>query len=299
VKEAGSQWVADKAPRLGAALAYYTIFSLAPLLVIAIGIAGLVFGREAAQGQISAQVEHLVGRQGADAVEAMVENASRPGKGALGTVLGVGMLLFGAAGLFGQLQDALNTVWEVKPKPGRGVWGFVRDRFLSLSMVLGVAFLLLVSLIVSTVLSAVGGLLGDFRTGVIGQIITTMFDLVVITALFALIFRYLPDAEVAWRDVWLGAAVTAALFTLGKFLIGLYLGRAGVGSAYGAAGSLAVLLVWLYYATQIFLFGAELTKAYANRMGSRIRPKEHAEPVTPEARAQEGLSPEAADAGHP
>jgi membrane protein len=172
------------------------------------------------------------------------------------------------------------------------VWGFVRDRFLSLTMVLGVAFLLLVSLVVSSALAAVGGMLGDWQTGVAGQVVTTALDLVVITVLFALIYRYLPDAEVAWRDVWLGAAVTAALFTLGKFLIGLYLGRASVGSAYGAAGSLAVLLVWLYYAAQIFLFGAELTKAYANRFGSRIKPKEHAELVTAEARAQQGLSPE-------
>jgi membrane protein len=291
LKEAGSQWGADKAPRLGAALAYYTLFSIAPLLVIAIGIAGLVFGMDAAQGQITGQVEHLVGKQGGEAIQAMVENASQPGKGVLGTVLGVAMLLFGAAGLFGQLQDTLNTVWEVRPKPGRGVWGFIRDRFLSLTMVLGVAFLLLVSLVVSTVLAAVGGLLGDWQTGVVGQVITTALDLVVITALFALIYKFLPDAKIAWRDVWLGAAITAALFTLGKFLIGLYLGRAGVGSAYGAAGSLAVLLVWIYYAAQIFLFGAELFKAYSDRFGSRIKPKEYAQSVTAEARAQQGLPP--------
>jgi membrane protein len=291
-RQAGSQWVADKAPRLGAALAYYTIFSIAPLLIITIAVAGLVFGADAARGQITGQVEHLVGRQGGEAVQAMVQNASEPGKGALGTALGVAMLLFGAAGLFGQLQDALNTVWEVRPKPGRGVWGFVRDRFLSLTMVLGVAFLLLVSLVVSAALAALGGLFGDWQTGVVGQVVTTAIGLIVITVLFALIYKFLPDAEVAWRDVWLGAALTAGLFTLGKFLIGLYLGRASVGSAYGAAGSLAVLLVWLYYAAQIFLFGAELTKAYANQLGSRIKPKEHAEPVTAEARAQEGLAPE-------
>lgn len=291
VKEAGLQWNADKAPRLGAALAYYMIFSIAPLLVIAIGIAGFVFGKEAAQGQISSQVEHLVGKQGSEAIETMVESASQPGKGTLGTILGIAMLLFGAAGLFGQLQDALNTVWEVKPKPGRGIWGFIQDRFLSVSMVLGVAFLLLVSLIASAALAAVSGLLGDFTTGAVGQVITTAFDLVVITLLFALIFKFLPDAVIAWRDVWFGAAITASLFTLGKLLIGLYLGHAGIGSAYGAAGSLAVLLVWLYYATQIFLFGAELTKAYANQVGSRIKPKQHAERVTAEERAEEGLDP--------
>jgi membrane protein len=288
LKEASMEWVADKAPRLGAALAYYTIFSLAPLLVIAIGVAGIVFGKEAAQGQIAAQVEKLVGQQGGEAIQAMVESGSKPGTGVLGTVLGIAMLFFGAAGLFGQLQDALNTIWEVQPKPGRGVWGFIRDRFLSLSMVLGVAFLLLVSLIVSSALAAIGGLLGDWQTGFVGLAITTLLDLLVITTLFALIYRFLPDAIISWRDVWLGAALTAALFTLGKFLIGLYLGQAGVGSAYGAAGSLAVLLIWLYYASQIFLFGAELTKAYANQFGSRVIPKEHAEPITASDSAQQG-----------
>jgi membrane protein len=291
VKAAGTQWMDNKAPRLGAALAYYAIFSIAPLLVIAIGIAGFVFGEEAARGQITAQVGNLVGQQGGEAVETMVKSASEPGKGSVGTVLGIAMLLFGATALFGELQDALNTVWEVRPKEGRGVWGIIRDRFLSLTMVLGVAFLLLVSLIVSAALAAVGTLLGDWQTGAIGLVLTTAADLVVITVLFALIFRFLPDAVVAWRDVWFGAAVTAVLFTLGKFLIGLYIGQAGVASAYGAAGSLAVLLVWLYYAAQIFLFGAELTKAYANQFGSRIRPKPNAEAVTPAVRAQEGLAP--------
>jgi membrane protein len=291
VKDAGTQWLSDKAPRLGAALAYYTVFSLAPLLVIAIAVAGLAFGREAAQGQVSRQVEHLVGKEGGEAVEAMVRNASDTGHGTVATVLGVVMLLVGAAGLFGQLQDALNTVWEVQPKPGRGVWGFVRDRFLSLSMVMGVAFLLLVSLVISAALAAVGGMFGDWQTGLIGQAVTAAVDVVVVSLLFALIFRFLPDAEVAWRDVWFGAVVTAVLFTVGKVLIGVYLGRAGVASSYGAAGSLAVLLIWLYYAAQIFLFGAELTKAYAAHMGSRIRPKPHAEPVTPAARADQGLAP--------
>lgn len=289
VFEAASEWVNDKAPRLGAALAYYAIFSIAPLLVIAIAIAGMVLGEEAAQGQISAQVQNLVGAQGGEAVETMVKSANKPGAGTIGSVLGIAMLLFGAAALFGQLQDALNTIWEVQPKPGRGAWGFVRDRFLSLTMVLGVAFLLLVSLIVSSALAAVGTLLGDWQTGTVGLIVTTSLDVVVVTVLFALIYKYLPDAVIAWRDVWFGAAVTAVMFSLGKFLIGLYLGRAGVGSAYGAAGSLAVLLVWLYYASQIFLFGAELTKAYANHLGSRIKPKPYAEPVTPAARAEQGL----------
>ena len=276
--EAGSQWNADKAPRLGAALAYYTIFSIAPLLVIAIGVSGLIFGREAAQGLVSSQISHLVGEQGGEAIQTMVASASKPGVGVFGSIAGIAMLLLGAAGLFGQLQDALNTIWEVRPKEGRGVWGIIRDRFLSLSMVLGVAFLLLVSLLASSALAAVGGLLGDLQTAGIGMALMTALDLVVITVLFALIYRYLPDARIAWRDVWFGAGATAVLFTVGKALIGLYLGRAAVGSSYGAAGSLAVLLVWLYYAAQIFLFGAELTKAYANQCALESSPKKTPKP---------------------
>jgi membrane protein len=293
-KNAGNQFMVDKAPRLGAALAYYSIFSLAPLLVIAIGIAGLVFGEEAARGQITGQVTRLVGNEGGEAIQSMLESASE--QGGLGTGLGIVMLLFGASGLFGQLQDALDTVWEVQPKEGRGILGFIKDRFLSFSMVFGVAFLLLVSLLASAALSAVGGILGDTESSVIGQIMTTVFDLTVVTALFALIFKFLPRAEIGWRDVWPGALCTSVLFAIGKFLIGLYLGQAAVGSAYGAAGSLAVLLVWLYYAAQIFLFGAELTKAYALERGGGVRPKESAEPVTPEARGHQGLSPENTDA---
>jgi membrane protein len=289
LKDTGSEWMEDKAPRLGAALAYYTIFSLAPLLVIVIGIAGLVFGHEAAQKQMGAQVQNLVGPEGGKAVEAMVTSASKPGSGTLGTVLGIIMLLVGAAGLFTQLQDALDTVWEVEPKPGRGIWGVVKDRFLSFSMVLGVAFLLLVSLVVSAALSALVGLLGEWKTGVLGHALQVVLDLGVITLLFAMIFKFLPDAEIAWGDVWLGAFLTAVLFTLGKFLLGLYIGQSGVGSAYGAAGSLAVLLIWLYYSAQIFLFGAELTKEYADKYGSRIKPAPHARPVTEEARGQQGI----------
>jgi membrane protein len=288
VKEAGIQWDANKIPRLGAALAYYAMFSLAPLLVISIGVAGLVFGQEAARGQITGQVEHLVGKQGGEVLQTMVESASQPGKGTLGTVVGIVMLLVGATGLFGQLQDALNTVWEVRPTPGGGIWLFIRTRILSFSMVLGVAFLLLVSLILSSVLSAVGSLFMESGESAFVQVCAAALDFVVITALFATLFKFLPDVEIPWRDVWLGAVITSLLFIFGKFLIGLYLGRAGIGSAYGAAGSLVVLLVWLYYASQIFLFGAELTKAYSIRMGSRIPTKDHAEPVTEEAKAKEG-----------
>ena len=288
-RNAGSQWMEHKAPRLGAALAYYTAFSLAPLLVIVIAIVGLVFGREAATGQISGQIESIVGADGAKAVEIMVATANKPVSGIFATVIGLVMLLVGALGLFGQLQDALNTVWEVQPRPGLGLLRFFLDRLLSLSMVLGTAFLLLVSLVASAALAALGSLTGEWGATVLGQALNIGVSLIVITLLFAMIFRFLPDAKIAWRDVWFGAAFTTFLFTLGKFLIGLYLGTTGTASAYGAAGSFAALLIWLYYSAQIFLFGAELTKACADRHGSRILPKDHAVPVTDKARAAQGI----------
>jgi membrane protein len=291
LKETANDWLDDKAPRLGAALAYYTVFSLAPLLVIATAVAGLVFGPAAAEKQIGHEIEGLVGPDGGRAVQSMVEHANKPGEGIVAGVLGVVMLLVGATGLFGELQDSLNTIWGVQPRPGRGVWGFVKDRFLSFAMVLVIAFLLLVSLILSAALSAMTHMLSHWQFFCVGFSFNEVVSLVVTTLLFAVIFRFLPDAKIAWRDVWLGAAVTAVLFEVGKFLIGLYLGRSGIASAYGAAGSLAVLLIWLYYSAQIFLFGAELTKVYANRYGSRIVPAENAVPVSPEARAEQGLPP--------
>jgi membrane protein len=289
VKESGAQWLEHKASRLGAALAYYTAFALAPLLLISIAVGGLVFGREATQGRIMGQVQGLVGEQGGKALEAMIAGAQKPSASIWATVLGIIMLLLGAAGVFGQLQDALNTVWQVQPKPGRGFWGFIMDRFLSISMVLGTAFLLLVSLVLSAAFTAIGGLMGDWFTGIIGQSVNFLISFVLITVLFAMIYRYLPDAVIAWRDVWLGAVATAILFVIGKALIGLYLGYGAVGSTYGAVGSLAVLLIWLYYSAQIFLFGAELTKAYASHFGSRIVPSPNAEPVSADQRAKEGI----------
>jgi membrane protein len=289
LKDAGSQWLEDKAPRLGAAMAYYTIFSLAPLLIIVIAISGQVFGQQAAEGRISSQIQELVGEEGAKAIQAMIVSASQPRSSIFATVVGVVMLLLGAMGLFGQLQDAMNTVWEVQPKPGRGALGFLKDRFLSMSMVFGTAFLLLVSLVISAALDVLGGVPDDFQAGNVARGIDLLVSLIVITLLFAMIYRFLPDAKIACRDVWLGAAMTALLFILGKWIIGLYLGRASVGSAYGAAGSLAVLLVWLYYSAQIFLFGAEFTKAYANRYGTHIVPAENAVPVPERARAEQGI----------
>jgi membrane protein len=289
LKTAGAEWLEDKAARLGAALAYYTVFSIAPLLLMVIALAGLVFGRQAAQGQVVAQLRNLVGPPGAEAIEAMLASASRPEARYTATGTGAVLLLLGAMGLFGQLQDAMNTVWEVRPKPGRGLWGLIQERLLSLTMVMGTAFLLLVSLVASAALAALGGLLGDWAAGTIGPAINFVISFAVITGLFAMIFRYLPDAEVVWKDVWLGAAVTALLFEIGKLAIGLYLGHSSVASAYGAAGSLVVFLIWAYYSAQIFLYGVELTQVYADRYGSRIVPEPDAEPVIPEARAEQRI----------
>ena len=276
VRQAAIEWMANKAPSLGAALAYYAAFSLAPLLVIVIAVAGWVFGADAVRGNISAQINGLVGPEGGQAIETMVASASKPASGVLASIIGVIMLLVGAAGLFGELQDALNTIWGVESKPGLGWLRMLRERFLSFTMVLGSAFLLLVSLVISAALSALGSLLGEWGISLAGQALNLIVSLTVITLLFAMIYRYLPDVRIAWRDVWFGAAVTSILFTLGKFLIGLYLGYAGTASAYGAAGSFAVLLIWLYYSTQIFLFGAELTKVHAEKFGSGIVPTPNA-----------------------
>jgi membrane protein len=282
----------DKAPRLAAALAYYTIFSLAPLLIIAISIAGVFFGEEAARGALSGQLDSLLGQQGAEAIQEMLAASSRQeAAGALATAVGVATLLFGAAGVFGQLQDALNTIWEVAPKPGRGVWGFIQDRFLSFAMVLGTGFLLLVSLLLSTFLSAAGRMVvgESFDQTILWQGVNLLVQAVVTFGLFTLIFKVLPDARIAWRDVLLGAGITTLLFVVGRFLIDLYLRTTGTGSTYGAIGSLIVLLIWIFYSAQILLFGAEFTQVYAQRFGSRIKPSDNAVPVTEEARAQQGM----------
>jgi membrane protein len=295
------EWSEDKVPRLGASLAYYTIFSLAPLLVIAIAIAGLVLDPAEVQKAVLTQMGGLVGQQGAELIGTMIESAQKPATGIIAAVLGVVTLLLGALGAFGQLQDALNTIWEVKPKPGLGLWGLIRTRLLSLSMVLVVGFLLLVSLILSTGISAVGGAIGGLlpESALLLSIVNFVLSLVVITALFALMFKYLPDAEIAWRDVWVGAVITALLFTIGKQLIGLYLGNASITSSYGAAGSLVVLLVWIYYSAQIVLLGAEFTQVYANQFGSKVVPTENAVTVTEEDRAQQGLTRPERAAGQP
>jgi membrane protein len=269
LKQAFTDWRSDNAARLGAALSYYTLFSVAPLLIIAIALAGLVFGREAAQGQVLEQLQGLVGEAGARAVEEMIQNSRRPEAGALATVIGVFTLLLGATGAFAELKSALNVVWDVKDESG-GVLGLLRGRLWSFAMVLAVGFLLLVSLIRSAALAAAGGLLewAGIAPSLV-QALNTALSFAAVTVLFALIFKFLPDTEVRWGDVWVGALFTSALFTIGKFFIGLYLGHSSLASTYGAAGSVVVLVVWVYYAAQIFFFGAELTQAYAHRHGSR------------------------------
>jgi membrane protein len=294
IRDTLREWSEDKVPRLGAALAYYAVFSLAPLLVIAIAVASLVFDPAEVQRGVVEQVGGLVGSEGASLIETMIQNAQQPGTGIMATILGVVGLLLGALGAFGQLQDALNTIWEVKPKSGGGLLAILRDRLLSLTMVLVVGFLLLVSLVISAGLAAVGNFMASLlpESELLLQALNFVLSFAVITVLFALMFKYMPDAKIAWGDVWIGAAITALLFTIGKLLIGLYLGNASVTSSYGAAGSLAVLLLWMYYSSQIFFLGAEFTQVYANRFGSRVVPAENAERLTAEDRAQQGIPKE-------
>lgn len=288
--EALREWNEDRAPRLGAALAYYMVFALAPSLILVIALAGLILGREAAEGHIVAEVQDLVGRQAAEAIQATIDNAGRHG-GLIATGFGFVSLLFGLWGVFGELQDALNTIWGVTSKPGLGVIGTIKQRFWSFTMVVGIGFLLLVTLAVSAGLAA----LGKFFSGLLPspaylvETINALFSFVVITCLFAMIYKFLPDVRVAWRDVWIGAAVTSVLFTLGKTLIGLYLGRSTAASAYGAAGSLIIILIWIYYSAQILFFGAELTKVCSRKAGRRPGPEEMAVPMTAEARAAQGM----------
>jgi membrane protein len=278
LKETASDWSEDNAARLAAALAYYTLLSIAPMMVLAVAVAGLVFGEEAARGQIASQLSAVVGPNAGDAIQTVIANAKTPDAGLWGSAVGIAVLLFGASGVFGELQAALNTVWEVAPKPGRGVKGFVAQRFFSFTMVLGVAFLLLVSLLLSAGLSAVGTVVSASLPGgaTVWQAVNFLVSLGLITVLFAMIFKIIPDAKIAWRDVWVGAFATALLFSLGKYALGLYLGRATLASPYGAAGSVIVLVVWVYYAAQTLLLGAEFTQVYARRRGDHIEPSEHA-----------------------
>ena len=281
LKETGEDFVDDNVTRLAGALAYFTLLSLAPLVVIAIAIAGLAVDEEALRGRLGTELGAVVGPSGDAAVRAIVENAKTPSTGIVSSALGIVVLLFGASGVFGELQSALNTIWEVAPKPGRGIWGTIKDRLFSFAMVMGVAFLLLVSLLLSTALAAAGRFFEHSLPGgeAVWQVLNFLISFGVVSALFAVTFKVVPDAEVRWRDVWIGAVVTAFLFSVGKFLIGLYLGKSTVASSYGAAGSIVLLVIWVYYSSTILFLGAEFTQVYAKRFGSRIRPSENAVPL--------------------
>ncbi len=274
LKDTVGQWNEDKAPQLAAALAYYTLFSLAPLLIIVIAVSGLVFGQQAAQNQIVGQIQGMVGQQGAEMIQTMIQNASRPAEGIVATIIGVVTLIFGAAGAMGQIKAALNTIWNVPPQKGpggiKGILATLKSQLISFTMVLGIGFLLLVSLVLSAVIAGISQGIGKDLPTALMEAINFIISFGVITLLFGAIYKVLPDVKIDWRDVWIGAAITSLLFTVGKLLIGLYLGHSGTASSYGAAGSLIVLLLWVYYSAQILFFGAEFTQVYASQYGSQF-----------------------------
>ena len=303
-KETAHEFGQDKVPRLGAALAYYTIFSIGPLLLIAVAMAGIFYGQEAAQGRISGELSKVLGAQMAEAAEKMIEAAAKPKSGKFATVVGILTLMLGASGVFGQLKDALNTIWNVEKKKAAGITGFFKERFLSMAMVLGIGFLLLVTLVIDAAISAVGDRLAQYVGGeAVMQIIQIVISFAVVTVLFAAIFRILPDLKIAWHDVWFGAIFTSLLFVAGKFGLGLYLGKAAVGSAYGAAGSLVILLVWVYWSAQILFFGAEFTQVYARTYGTlkgdNSKREARAQATKPEDRPKAETSPSGKPIGLP
>jgi membrane protein len=283
LKSTVAQWLEDQPFQLSSSLSYYTLFSLAPLLIIIIAIAGFAFGRQAAQQEIVGTIQGMIGQQSAEAVQGMIQNAgSQPKTGIIATVVGIVTLILGAGGVVSQLQTSLNTIWGVAPKPGQGVFGFLRQRFISFAMVSGIGFLLLVSLVVSAVLSSLTRWIGTFFGGtqVIAHALDVIVSFVLVTALFGIIYKFLPDVRIKWRDVWTGAALTSMLFTIGKFLIALYLGHSAISSTYGAAGSIIAVLLWVYYSSLIFFLGAEFTQVYATHYGSGVGPRENAEPLS-------------------
>jgi len=294
-------WIDDFAPSMGAAISYYTMFSLAPLLVIVIAVAGFLFGQEAVQGQISAQLSGLIGKEGADAVQGLVKSANEPARGLIAGGISIVVLIVGATTVFAELQSALDRIWHVpeKEKPS-GVWGILRARVLSFGLILGLAFLLMVSLVVSAGVAAFGSWTSGLMPGweLLLQGVNIVVSVGITTVLFAMIFKFMPTAPIRWPDVWIGAVVTAVLFEIGKFAIGLYLGKSGVTESFAAAGSLVVLLAWVYYAAQIFLLGAEFTKVYANAHGSVAGAKAQAATDAAKAVADAGTDhPAAAVAG--
>jgi len=279
LRESFNEWMDVNAPRLGAALAYYTLFSIAPLLLIAIAVAGQVYGEQAAHGEVFGEIKDLVGQTGADAIQEMLKHSNTLEGKTLCTVFGALLLLIGASAVFVELQVALNTIWRVKVKPGAGLAAMIRSRFLSFTLVVSTGFILLVSLLVSAALAALANLWTPASvegTTYLWQAVNDLVSLAIITLLFALLFKVLPDVRIAWRDIWVGAAVSATLFTVGKFALGLYLGQCSVTSPFGAAGSLAVLLIWVYYSSQLVLIGAVFTRVHALHRGARVVPAANA-----------------------
>jgi membrane protein len=280
LKQTFQEWLQDKAPQLGAALAYYTVFSLAPLILVLLAIIGFLFRDDPADAwnKITQQMSYFLDPSALQVVQNIAQKASQPGKSMIATIIGVALALFGASGVFGQLQDALNTIWGVKAKPGTGIWGFLRARFLSFAMVAGICFLLLVSLAIEALLKGFSHYVQSVVPGgiVIALTVYLVFDFAVVVLLFAMIFKFLPDVKIQWRDVWIGAVMTAIFFGIGKWALGLYLSSGAAGSAYGAASSLITLLLWVYYSSQILLFGAEFTQVYSDRAGRGVEPSEYA-----------------------
>ncbi|HYP82620.1 YihY/virulence factor BrkB family protein [Variovorax sp.] len=270
-KKAVTSWLDDYAPSMGAALAYYTVFSIAPLLLIVISVAGLVFGEAAARGAIFDQLSGLMGAQGASAIQGLLSSVNKPAEGIIATVTGLLLLVLGATTVFRELQDALDRIWRAPARDrSGGVWKMVHTRLLSFGLILGIGFLLAVSLVASAAFAALSKWWEPVFGGwaMLGQVVNFVFGFIISTVGFAAIYRLMPRAKVEWGDVWVGAAVTSLLFSVGKQLIGLYIGKSSVASGFGAAGSLVVVLVWVYYSAQIFLLGAEFTWVYAHEHGS-------------------------------
>ena len=270
-KQAVQSWSDDYAPSMGAALSYYSVFSMAPLLLIVISVAGLVFGQEAARGELFGQLAGLMGADAAKTLETLLVSVNKPAQGIVSTLIGIGVLLIGATTVFGELQNALDRIWRApKREDAGGLWTLLHTRLLSFGMVLGIAFLLMVSLVLGAVVSALGKWWGDAFLGweILAQLLNFTVGFALTTGVFAMIYKIMPRVRVRWYDVWIGSAVTALLFTVGRFLIGLYIGKSGVASSFGAAGSLIVIFVWVYYSAQVFLMGAEFTWLYARNFGS-------------------------------
>lgn len=278
-KTAAKDFSADSGPRLGASVAYYTIFSLSPLLIIAIAIAGFLMGAENHAGdQIYKQIEGMVGPQGAESIKSMMSQPASQKQGLMASIMAGITLLLGSTGVFMELQAAMNKIWNVKQDPGGGIWGFIKHRLLSFAMVMTIGFLLLVSLMLTAALTAMGGMVGKWMPNmeVIAQVLNFIASFGVITVLFACIFKLMPDVHIPWKTVWIGAVVTSLLFAIGKFGLGMYLGKNTASNAFGPAKGLVILLLWVYYSAQIMFFGAEITQAYAKLSGAKIEPKKHA-----------------------